>query len=131
MFAADDRHAIGDTIGLNDEQKDFLTLLQTGETVVYSAGWHQAVRVKIGLSSDTSAEAISHKDMVVMGAKCLYEERARLYPRLAQVHEWTEQDFMPFVMQGSRCLTLWVKFVKNVQDNKKEAEKQVNWCRQQ
>ena len=47
LFAADDRHAIGDTIGLNDEQKDFLTLLQTGETVVYSAGWHQAVRVKI------------------------------------------------------------------------------------
>jgi hypothetical protein len=122
LFAADDRHAIGDTMGLNDEQKDFLTLLQTGETVVYSAGWHQAVRVKITFAGDTSAAPISHEDMVVMGARCLHEERSRLYPRLAQVHEWTEQDFMPFVMQGSRCLTLWIKFSNAQSDKKNEKE---------
>ena len=122
LFAADDRHAIGDTIGLNDEQKDFLTLLQTGETVVYSAGWHQAVRVKITFAGDTSAAPISHEDMVVMGARCLHEERSRLYPRLAQVHDWTAQNFMSFVMQGSRCLTLWVKFA-NAQSDKKNTQK--------
>lgn len=124
LFAADDRHAIGDTIGLNDEQKDFLTLLQTGETVVYSAGWHQAVRVKITFMSDTSAAPISYEDMVAMGARCLHEERSRLYPRLAQVHDWTEQDFMSFVMQGSRCLTLWVKYIQS-QTQPQQAEKAV------
>lgn len=122
LFAADDRHAIGDTIGLSDDQKDFLTMLETGEAVVYSAGWHEAVRVQVSCINDTNAAPLDEASMKAMGAHRLWAERARLFPRLAAEHDWSVDEFMPFVMQGYRCLTLWIKLVK-AQSQKISAEK--------
>jgi len=83
LFAADDRNTIGDAMGLSDEQKDFLPLLQPGEAVVYCGGWHAAVRVKVNANTDTSRDEIGEDSIRAKGRKLLWEQRARLYPRLS------------------------------------------------
>jgi hypothetical protein len=118
LFAADDRHAIGDTISLDDEQKDFLSMLNTGEAIVYSAGWHKAARVKIIASSDTSGATIDEDRLRQQGMRRLWLERQRLYPRVAALHDWPEAGFGEMVQQGLRCLELWAKWVRQSQKNK-------------
>jgi len=56
IFAKDDKESIGDTIGLNADQKDFLSSLETGETIIYSEGWHKPVYVKIERTTKTEVE---------------------------------------------------------------------------
>ncbi|MBP9726612.1 MAG: ATP-binding protein [Gammaproteobacteria bacterium] len=113
LFAADDRHTIGDTITLNDEQKDFLAMLQTGEAVVYSAGWHEAVRVKILKSNDTNAAAIDEQLIAKMGEQRLYEQRHRLYPRLSAITDWTSAvEFRQFTQSGLRTINAWIRWFK-------------------
>ncbi|MGD4786117.1 hypothetical protein QT806_22765, partial [Xanthomonas citri pv. citri] len=84
LFASDDRHAIGDTIRLSDEQKDFLTMLQAGEAIVYSAGWHEAVRVKIDKPTDTNAPEIDEAILMTMGLQRIFEQRRSLYPKSSE-----------------------------------------------
>ena len=84
LFASDDRHAIGDTIRLSDEQKDFLTMLQAGEAIVYSAGWHEAVRVKIDKPTDTNAPEIDEAILMTMGLQRIFEQRHSLYPKSSE-----------------------------------------------
>lgn len=56
LLAKDDRDAIGDTMGMSDEQKEFLMRLRTGEAIVFSGEWDKPVHVKIDQSTDTTAE---------------------------------------------------------------------------
>lgn len=121
LFAADDRHAIGDTISLDDEQKDFLSMLNTGEAIIYSAGWHKAARVKIIASSDTSGTLIDEDRLRQQGMRRLWLERQRLYPRVAGLHDWPETGFGDMIHQGLRCLELWVKWVRQLQGNNPKA----------
>ena len=113
LFAADDRHAIGDTIRLSDEQKDFLTMLQAGEAVVYSAGWHEAVRVQIGKPNDTNAPEIDESLIAQMGRKRMFEQRYTLYPNLAKYLETTQlnaEQFNQLIIEGNttlRCAFMW------------------------
>lgn len=83
LFAADDRNTIGDAIGLSDEQKDFLPLLQPGEAIVYCGGWHAAVRVKVNANTDTARDEIGEEDIRAQGRNLLWAQRTQLYPRLA------------------------------------------------
>ncbi|MFW2154062.1 hypothetical protein, partial [Acinetobacter gyllenbergii] len=61
LFAADDRHAIGETVGLNEEQINFLPMLKAGEAIVYSAGWHEAVRTQVGQLHNTNAKPLDEE----------------------------------------------------------------------
>lgn len=47
MVAADDREVIGETINLDDKQKKFITILQTGDAIAYSEGLHKSFLIKI------------------------------------------------------------------------------------
>lgn len=128
LFAADDRHAIGDTIGLDDEQKDFLSMLNTGEAIIYSAGWHKAARVQIKASSDTSGVMVDEDLIRRQGMRRLWQERQRLYPRVAALHDWPEDEFGEMILSGLRCLELWAKWVKQATyktDDKKTTARQV------
>lgn len=83
LYAADDRNTIGDAMGLSDEQKDFLPLLQPGETVMYCGGWHAPVRVQIEQGTHTDNMEISEEDIRLRGQHQLWAQRERLLPRLA------------------------------------------------
>lgn len=54
IFAQDDKDAIGNTLALNDEQKNFLSYLEKGRAVVITDGWKKPVQVQIDLLSNTT-----------------------------------------------------------------------------
>lgn len=113
LFAADDRHAIGETVGLDDEQKHFLTMLQTGEAVVYSAGWHEAVRVSIHKGNDTSAAQIKEEHIAKKSQQRIFEQRERLYPLLSRANDWENAgQFNEFIQYGLEALNLCLKWFK-------------------
>lgn len=83
LFSADDRNTIGDAMGLSDEQKDFLPLLEAGETVMYCGGWHAAVRVKIEELVKTDRDDITEEKIAEKGLVQLWAQRSRLFPTLS------------------------------------------------
>lgn len=56
IFAQDDKEAIGNTMVLSDEQKDFLSKLDTGRAIVFTQGLQKAVQVEIKKVTDTTKE---------------------------------------------------------------------------
>ena len=54
LFAEDDKEAIGNTIVLEKEQKEFLSNLETGRAVVFSQGFSKAVQVQIDNVTNTT-----------------------------------------------------------------------------
>jgi hypothetical protein len=83
LFAADDRNTIGDAMGLSDEQKDFLPMLQPGETVLYCGGWHGAVRLKITETVQTHGAELDEATLQRQGRAQLWAQRRFLLPALA------------------------------------------------
>lgn len=84
LFAADDRNTIGDAMGLSDEQKDFLPMLQPGETIIYCGGWHAPVRLKVSERASTSGSVLNETEIQRCGQAQLWAQRHSLFPRLAQ-----------------------------------------------
>lgn len=82
LFAADDRHAIGDAIGLSDEQKAFLPMLQPGETVIYCGGWHAPVRMQVAQGASTSGNGPDEAHIRQQGQRQYWQQRHRLLPGL-------------------------------------------------
>lgn len=110
LFAADDRNAIGDAMGLSDEQKDFLPLLQPGETVIYCGGWHAATRVQIGETVKTDNPEIAEEELARQGRQQLWNQRQRLYPGLGDHPNLdTPKRFQSVVHQGALIIELLLK----------------------
>lgn len=63
IFAADDKEAIGNTVMLKDEQKDFLSNLPTGRAVYFSTGTEKAIQIQIKKSTDTSERAPTNNEI--------------------------------------------------------------------
>ncbi len=47
LFAKDDKEAIGNTMALQDEQKEFLSNLETGRAIIFSQDFPKALQVQI------------------------------------------------------------------------------------
>lgn len=56
LFASDDKDAIGNTIVLDKDQKEFLSNLETGRAIVFSQGYNKALQVQIKKATDTDAQ---------------------------------------------------------------------------
>ena len=56
IFAKDDKEIVGNTMALNDKQKDYLSKMKVGEAVMFSQGWDKAVNVKITMAAEHLAE---------------------------------------------------------------------------
>jgi len=54
LFAQDDKDAIGNTMSLTEEQRNFLSNLEVGRAIVFNGNWPKAVQVQINQSTDTS-----------------------------------------------------------------------------
>ncbi len=113
LFAADDRDAIGDTMSLNDEQKDFLPLLNVGEAIVYAGGWHAPVWVKVTESQNTTGKVIDEDLIKTRGKQQLWQQRHRLLPRLSSHEGWDEAALSDFLRDGLSMLNRFLKLTKN------------------
>lgn len=54
IFAQDDKDALGESMALDDGQRDFLSYLAAGEAIVFTQGWNKPIYVRIEKGTDTS-----------------------------------------------------------------------------
>lgn len=60
IFAQDDKEAIGNTMAMTDEQKNFLSSLSIGRAIVFSQGWDKPVQTQVSqVTNTTSKERVS------------------------------------------------------------------------
>ena len=74
IFAEDDKEAIGNTISLSKEQKDFLSSLPTGRAIVFSQSWTKAVQVQIDQMTNTTSDEIIDEDRLKNRVEDFYIE---------------------------------------------------------
>lgn len=64
IFATDDKEAVGNTVMLKDEQKDFLSNLPTGRAIYFTTGTDKAIQIKIDRETDTSEQSPTNDEVV-------------------------------------------------------------------
>lgn len=58
IFAQDDKDAIGNTMSLSDEQKEFLSSLDKGRSIVFSQGWEKSLQIQVIPKTNTTSKNI-------------------------------------------------------------------------
>lgn len=120
LFSADDRSTIGDAMGLSDEQKDFLPLLQAGETIMYCGGWHAPVWVKIKEEAKTDRPEIAEEEMKAKGIEQLWLQRSRLFPTLSARGEMSSGLVLGrFASEGIKLINLLLVVNGAAEDSKR------------
>ncbi|WP_246040232.1 ATP-binding protein [Ectobacillus funiculus] len=67
IFARDDKEVIGDTMLMNDRQKEFLSNLNVGEAILFTAGLHKPVHIAIERMTDTSENGVEDERLKEIG----------------------------------------------------------------
>lgn len=63
IFAKDDKETVGDSMALDDKQKNHLSYLETGETIMFSQGWNKPVQVRIQQLTNTTLCDVSTENV--------------------------------------------------------------------
>lgn len=98
IFAQDDKEAIGNTIALTDEQKQFLSNLETGRAVVFTQGWSKAIQVAIERTTDTTGDVIVSDAKLRENIMEFYRRTYRrgVFPGLEMLPEIKDVESMEF-----------------------------------
>ena len=77
LFAQDDKEAIGNTMALEDEQKNFLSSLETGRAIMFSqnagnttstgksGSWNKPVQIKVERQEDNDTGRKPYSDDIL------------------------------------------------------------------
>ena len=119
IFAQDDKEAIGNTMALNDEQKEFLSNLETGRAVVSNPNFIKPIQVQIAqlenVSTTKSAVIDSQilRDNILAYYKQNYKkgvvpsiEKAKIVPDINLVEDALQYDFHALELE-------WLRRVKD------------------
>ena len=119
IFAQDDKEAIGNTMALNDEQKEFLSNLETGRAIVSNPNFIKPIQVQIAqlenVSTTKSAVIDSHilRDNILAYYKQNYKkgvvpsiEKAKINPDINLIEEALQYDFYALELE-------WLRRVKD------------------
>lgn len=89
LFAQDDKDAIGATMALSKDQREYLSNLEKGGAIVFSGEWNKAIHVKVAMATDTSAEDCPTDDKLYKNAFAYYAEHYRngVFPGLERFSE--------------------------------------------
>ena len=114
IFAQDDKDAIGNTMVLSDEQKDFLSRLETGRAIVFTQGWAKAVQVQIAKSTNTTGEQAIAESQLRKTALAYYCQghRRGIFPG---IEDWRETP----------SIEEFEEYLQNLGDGEVEAEYRV------
>ncbi|GKR42107.1 hypothetical protein KAM472_38030 [Aeromonas caviae] len=83
LFAEDDRRAMGEAMMMDDDQRDYLPNLATGEAVIFCGGWHGPTHAMIRADlAQTDGRPLSDEDVETLAIDLLWRERTRYYPGL-------------------------------------------------
>jgi len=72
LFAKDDKDAVGHTMGLEEEQANFLSNLLPGRAIIFNGNWPKAVQVQIAKIFDTSSTIVSSEITKIHEASMKY-----------------------------------------------------------
>jgi len=74
IFAEDDKEAIGNTMALKEEQKDFLSNLEVGRAIVFTQGFNKPLQVQITKTSNTTGEEEISDDVIRRNILKFYQQ---------------------------------------------------------
>ncbi|WP_120951256.1 ATP-binding protein [Helicobacter sp. L8] len=106
LFAKDDKEAIGNTMALEDEQKNFLSHLETGRAIISNPDFLKPIQVQITPQTDTSAKGIDTK-LIAQNALKFYQREYKSgvllslehqEPSLEEVEQALSYDFYSFAL---------------------------------
>lgn len=80
IFARDDKEVIGDTMMMDQLQKEFLSSLSVGEAIVFTEGMHKPIHVAIEAHTDTSDNDVDDNVLKTIGRKNMFTMRKVYYP---------------------------------------------------
>ncbi len=60
LFARDDKESVGDTMMMDDKQKEYLSALETGQAIIFTEGMRRPAHVKIQSVTDTDAGVVEN-----------------------------------------------------------------------
>ncbi|MGD9889066.1 MAG: hypothetical protein AB7S56_07360, partial [Halothiobacillaceae bacterium] len=113
LYAEDDRRTVGEAMMLDDEQRNFLPNLQTGEAIIYRGGWHGAVRAKIKQGVRTDDSPIAEEDLLAQSEELFWMQRHALQPHLAAA--WNNENpaqFARFSVEAKGFLNELLKLAR-------------------
>ncbi|MCE4935191.1 ATP-binding protein [Aliivibrio fischeri] len=114
LFAQDDKEAVGNTMALSDEQKEFLSNLEPGRVILSSSGMTKPLQVQIKEFVSTTEESDVEPAEIRKTALQYYADNYK--SGLIQGLEWLENKPTPevveHILQGNLTLT-WINTVKN------------------
>ncbi len=104
LFASDDKEAIGNTMALNDEQKEFLSSLDTGRVIVSSQDFTKPIQVQIKKPKDIDDNEEVDESIVRKSCLKYYQknykrgiiqglELNKKQPTLEEIQEYLRIDF--------------------------------------
>ena len=85
LFAEDDRRAVGESMMMNETQRNFLPNLRIGEAVVFCGGWHGSAHAAIHNLEAKMQDAPF--DLNKFSVDQLWQERKRYYPNFCSL-DW-------------------------------------------
>jgi DNA helicase HerA-like ATPase len=105
LFAADDKEAIGNTMALEEEQKEFLSKLEIGRAVVFNQSFYNALQVQI-----TPIENISTTSEKEVSEKKLRDIYLSYYAKINNLN-LTKED----VDILSKLELIWLNFLREAE----------------
>ena len=113
LFAKDDKEAVGNTMALNDEQKDFLSNLKPGRVILSTTGINKPLQVQIKeLISTTTEEDVSPADIREIALSYYAENYKRgLIQGLEFFNDKPSNEIVDTFLQGD-LVDSWFKTVK-------------------
>lgn len=113
IFARDDKEAVGDTMALDEKQRNYLSHLLPGEAIIFSQGWLKPIDTQIEQlsSAKTTQQEINEEEVFTAGWKYWEENYIRFCPILAQNSLYKNVQFVS--KQDLLNLTKWVINAEN------------------
>lgn len=96
IFAQDDKDAIGNTMALRPEQKEFLSYLDVGRAVVITEGWKKPLQVKVDQVASTTGRREVNERILRDRALAYYagSNHTGVIPGLADLKEPLTQEIV-------------------------------------
>lgn len=122
LFAEDDRRTMGEAMMMDEEQRNFLPNLGTGEAIVFCGGWHGPAHAAIR-NDRAQTDNPASLDLAARGVQQLWRERQRYYPQFCRIG-WLSKEgddckrFADFVRETRRAQN---QFLQLIAPNQKQA----------
>ncbi len=109
IFAIDDKEAIGNTMALSDEQKEFLSRLEVGRAIVFNQNYYNAIQVQI--SKLDVGELTEDIDESIIRNKWL-----EFYKNILEIENNIELEIFSKMLEFSKSWQMFLEYEKNNQE---------------